>query len=142
MHGCTAVRVCWANGRGGTATIAGGGADRGCDPERRVEVLAGELVEKAAPSWEHSDAQGAVAELLRPRFCSGRGDAGGWWILLEPDISFGPDDLCRPDAAGWRRERVPQTPSSSPISLRPDWICEILSPSTARRASPALTRSS
>ena len=36
------------------------------DPERRVEVLAGALVEKAAPSWEHSDAQGAVAELLRP----------------------------------------------------------------------------
>lgn len=101
--------------------------------ERRVEVLAGELVEKAAPSWEHSDAQGAVAELLRPRFRSGRGGPGGWWLLVEPDVLFGPDDLCRPDAAGWRRERVPQRPGSFPISLRPDWICEILSPSTARR---------
>lgn len=105
----------------------------GQDPERRLEVLAGELVEKAAPSWEHSDAQAAMSELLRPRFRRGGHGGGGWWLLSEPDIAFGPSDVCRPDLAGWRRERVTERPTGSPIDLRSDWICEILSPSTARR---------
>jgi len=102
----------------------------GFDPSARVEVLAGELVEKAAPTWEHSEAQATVVGLLWPRF---RGGSTGWWILTEPDVLLGPDDLVRPDLAGWRRERVTQRPSVFPIALRPDWVCEILSPSTTRR---------
>ena len=37
-----------------------------------------------------------------------------------------------PDWAGWRRERVPHLPKTAYFSLAPDWICEILSPSTAQ----------
>ena len=79
--------------------LAGAGDDRGA----RVEVLAGELVEKAAPTWEHSETQATVVGLLWPRF---RGGAHGWWILTEPDVSPGPEDLVRPDAAAGPGEVV------------------------------------
>lgn len=36
-----------------------------------------------------------------------------------------------PDIAGWRRERMPELPETAFASLAPDWICEVLSPSTA-----------
>jgi Uma2 family endonuclease len=35
-----------------------------------------------------------------------------------------------PDLAGWRVERVAQLPEAL-ILDRPDWVCEVLSPSTA-----------
>jgi len=35
-----------------------------------------------------------------------------------------------PDLAGWRRERMPEIPDPSFLEL-PDWVCEVLSPSTA-----------
>lgn len=34
---------------------------------------------------------------------------------------------------GWRRSRVPTFPESQPIAIVPDWLCEVLSPRTARR---------
>ena len=36
-----------------------------------------------------------------------------------------------PDLAGWRRERMPEMPDVPFFELAPDWICEVLSPSTA-----------
>ena len=33
--------------------------------------------------------------------------------------------------AGWRRERMPELPDG-PITIVPDWICEVHSPSTRR----------
>ena len=38
-----------------------------------------------------------------------------------------------PDLAGWRRERMPYLPEDQCFEVVPDWICEILSPSTADR---------
>jgi len=40
-------------------------------------------------------------------------------------------DILVPDLAGWRRERLPSLPKSSWFDLAPDWVCEILAPSTA-----------
>ena len=37
-----------------------------------------------------------------------------------------------PDLAGWRRERLPALPDEAFFSLAPDWVCEVLSPSTER----------
>jgi Uma2 family endonuclease len=37
-----------------------------------------------------------------------------------------------PDVAGWRRERLPKLPETAWFELAPDWVCEVLSPSTAR----------
>ena len=61
----------------------------------------------------------------------GPGGTGGWWILVEPELHFGSDVLV-PDLAGWRRTRLPQLPEIAFFSLAPDWVCEVLSSSTAR----------
>jgi len=37
-----------------------------------------------------------------------------------------------PDLAGWKRERMPRLPDEAFFSLAPDWVCEVLSPSTDR----------
>ena len=42
------------------------------------------------------------------------------------------DQVLVPDLAGWRRERVPEIPDVAAVGLPPDWICEVLSPSTAK----------
>ena len=36
-----------------------------------------------------------------------------------------------PDLAGWRRERMPEVPDAAAFELPPDWVCEVLSASTA-----------
>jgi len=99
--------------------------------ERRAEVIVGVIVEKAAPSYEHGDAQSSLAELLKPPFQRGRGGPGGWWIATEVEIELEPHEVYRPDLVGWRRERVPARPAGRPIRARPDWVAEILSQSNA-----------
>jgi Uma2 family endonuclease len=51
--------------------------------------------------------------------------------LIEPEIHLGADILV-PDYAGWRRERMPFVTDTPYFTLAPDWICEVLSPSTER----------
>jgi Uma2 family endonuclease len=36
-----------------------------------------------------------------------------------------------PDVAGWQRERMPEVPDTQAFELAPDWVCEVLSRSTA-----------
>ena len=48
-------------------------------------------------------------------------------------MALGPHDIVRPDLAGWRRHRLPDPGDRRPIDVVPDWVCEILSPSTSRR---------
>lgn len=101
-------------------------------PDDRVaEVIGGVIVDKAAPSYEHGDAQSSLAELLKPPFQRGRGGPGGWWIATEVEVELEPHEVYRPDLVGWRRERVPERPHGRPIRERPDWISEVLSPSNA-----------
>jgi Uma2 family endonuclease len=64
-------------------------------------------------------------------FQLGIGGPGGWWILDEPELHFG-DDVLVPDLAGWRVERMPELPEAPHFRLPPDWLCETLSPSTAK----------
>ncbi len=54
---------------------------------------------------------------------------GGWWIATEVEVQLAPSQIYRPDVVGWRRERVPERPTGTPVAIRPDWICEVLSPS-------------
>lgn len=56
----------------------------------------------------------------------------GWWIEIEAEIRFPKGRLVVPDLAGWRVERVPDLPDENPLTVLPDWCCEILSPRTAR----------
>ena len=96
------------------------------------ELLDGELYVSPRPGPAHGVATTAIAEELGPPFKRGRGGPGGWVILVEPEVHLG-RDVVVPDLAGWRRERMPEVPTDLPyFTLSPDWVCETLSPSTAR----------
>ena len=70
------------------------------------------------------------ANLVGP-FDKGVDGPGGWWILDEPELHLNADILV-PDLVGWRHGRMPRLPDTAWFELAPDWVCEILSPSTAR----------
>jgi Uma2 family endonuclease len=102
----------------------------------RSEVIAGEVHQKAAPTAEHGDAQRALAQILGGRFHrrgGGGPNPGGWWIMTEVEIQLETHEVYVPDLTGWRRDRLAERPTGRPVRERPDWVCEVLSPSTARR---------
>jgi Uma2 family endonuclease len=101
-------------------------------PETLVgEILLGTLYTHPRPTPRHAQAYSALGYLIGGPFGGGIGGPGGWWIIDEPELHLGVDILV-PDLAGWRRERMPALPETAWFELAPDWICEILSPSTAR----------
>jgi Uma2 family endonuclease len=95
-----------------------------------AEILDGELYTSPRPAPRHADASSGVGGALRGPFDRGRGGPGGWRILDEPELHLG-DDVVVPDLGGWRRERLPRLPQEAFFALAPDWVCEVLSPSTA-----------
>jgi Uma2 family endonuclease len=101
------------------------------DQGHGYEIIEGSLVEKET-SAEHGVAQSRIGRLLGPfdRRPGGR-LPGGWWFATEVLIDFGPRQQFRPDVVGWRRERMPERPTGTVISVPPYWICEIISPSNA-----------
>ena len=101
-------------------------------PENLVgEILHGQLHTHPRPAPKHARAYSALGFSLGGPFDRGVGGPGGWWILDEPELHLGGDVLV-PDIAGWRRERMPTLPETAWFELAPDWVCEILSPATAR----------
>ena len=101
-------------------------------PEHKVaEILDGELVLSPRPAMRHSLAASTLGGALGEPVGRGRGGPGGWWILDEPELHLG-EHVVVPDLAGWRRERLPAVPDAPWLELAPDWVCEVLSPSTAR----------
>jgi len=105
-------------------------ADLCAVPENFVaEILGGELYAFPRPASRHSLALSALGGKLMGPFQFGENGPGGWWLLDEPELHFDVDVLV-PDLAGWRRERMPAVPNVAYFTLAPDWICEVLSPST------------
>jgi Uma2 family endonuclease len=92
-----------------------------------AEMFDGELYASPRPAIPHAHAGSVLAAKLGGGFH--RLGPGGWVILYEPELHFGKDVLV-PDFAGWRRERLPRLPPDAYLTLAPDWVCEILSPST------------
>ncbi len=104
-------------------------------PEHLVaEILDGELFTFPRPASPHARAASKIGSDLMGRFDGPPGGddvPGGWWILDEPELHLGPDVLV-PDLAAWRVERMPAIPDVAAFTLAPDWVCEVLSPSTAQ----------
>ncbi len=95
-------------------------------------MIDGELHLFPRPAKPHAAAASALGEELGPPFKRGRGGPGGWFILFEPELHLHPDILV-PDLGGWRKERMPSLTTSEPyFTMAPDWVCEVLSPSTAK----------
>ncbi len=93
------------------------------------ELVSGTLYASPRPAFPHGTAATRLVIELGGPFDRGRGGPGGWHIAFEPELHLG-DDVLVPDVAGWRRERMPRTPLTAATSLAPDWLCEVLSPST------------
>jgi Uma2 family endonuclease len=100
--------------------------------DKVAEVVSGELVINPRPRLEHQTVAGCMQTDLGPfaRKPGGPKGPGGWRILPEPELHLH-DDIVVPDLAGWRRDRMLKSPQGPYTTLSPDWICEILSPSTA-----------
>src|SRR5688572_18436906 len=99
-----------------------------------AEVVAGQLHLSTRPGGPATAVASALGDELGPPFKRGRGGPGGWLILDEPELHLG-DDIVVPDLAGWRNERMPTLPRADQpyFTLAPDWVCEVLSPSTAKK---------
>jgi len=97
-----------------------------------AEILDGELVTSPRPASTHARAASDLGSELFLSFDKGRGGPGGWVILFEPELHLGGHVLV-PDLAGWRRERMPEMPEVPAFELAPDWVCEVLSPTTMAR---------
>jgi Uma2 family endonuclease len=94
------------------------------------EIIHGQLVTHPRPASPHARASSVLGVELAGPFDRGRGGPGGWVILDEPELHLGGHVLV-PDLAGWRRQRMPTMPDTPAFEIVPDWICEVLSPTTA-----------
>jgi Uma2 family endonuclease len=98
------------------------------------EILNGQLHTQPRPTGLHALTSSSLGDELVGPFQKGRGGPGGWWIIDEPEIHFVRDiEVAVPDLAGWQRERMPTVPQDHRFEVVPDWICEIISPSTASK---------
>jgi Uma2 family endonuclease len=96
-----------------------------------AQILDGELVVSPRPAIRHALSGSVLGTVITGPFQLGVGGPGGWWILDEPELHLA-EDVVVPDLAGWKRARLPELPDAAFIRLAPDWVCEILSPSTER----------
>ena len=96
------------------------------------EIVDGRLHVNPRPGAKHIRINSRLGSSLETPFDEGVGGPGGWWILDEPEVHFVRDvEVSVPDIVGWRRERMPELPDDHRFEVVPDWVCEILSPSTA-----------
>jgi Uma2 family endonuclease len=113
-------------------------------PDHQIgEIVDGDLYASPRPAGRHAGCAVELTVEIGDPFQRGRGGPGGWLFLFEPELHLAADVLV-PDLAGWRRERLPSVPDVPALTVTPDWVCEILSPSTERldrvRKLPAYAR--
>lgn len=96
------------------------------------EIIEGVLYTMTKPRMRHQRTMRKISGGVGYPFDDGLGGPGGWWIIPEPGIELQNTPEISPEVAGWRRDRMPEMPVDEPIRMVPDWVCEILSPSTRR----------
>ena len=97
-----------------------------------AELIDGALYLQPRPAARHVRTASRLGALLGPPFDLGRGGPGGWTLLYEPEVHIG-EDVVVPDLAGWQTEAAEAVDwSLAFFEVVPQWVCEVLSPSTAR----------
>jgi Uma2 family endonuclease len=100
-------------------------------PQLTGQIVDGELIAMPRPSTGHSAVTSELMFELTGPFGRGRGGPGGWVFRGEPELHLAGHVLV-PDLAGWKKERYGTPPTDQKwLSVEPDWVCEVLSPSTA-----------
>ena len=120
----------------------GKGPLRGADAIRAVEtapegqlaqVVDGVLHTAPRPRLRHSTAAVHLTGWLVGSFGRGTDGPGGWAFFYEPELHLGAGpDIVVPDLAGYRRETASEFGDRAFLDVVPDWVCEVLSPSTAQ----------
>ncbi len=100
-------------------------------PHLVAEIIHGALETHPRPTPRHAMTSAEILGMLRNPFRLGSGGPGGWIFMNKPELHLGSNVLV-PDIAGWRKERLPALPDTPYMTTPLDWVCEILSPSTAR----------
>ena len=96
-----------------------------------AEIIDGTLHTHPRPAMPHARATWVLGGKIGDPFDYGPSGPGGWWLTPEPEQHLD-DEIVVPDLAGWRRERMPEYPNTAYVTLAPDWVCEVLSPSTRK----------
>lgn len=101
-------------------------------PGHVAQIVFGVLHTHPRPAFAHATASTSLTYFLCGPFHFGHSGPGGWIILDEPEFHLGTEpDIVVPDLAGWRRDRGALPDRSSVFTtIAPDWVCEVLSPST------------
>ena len=100
-------------------------------PHVTGQIAFGVLHAHPRPGPRHGNAVIELQTELMGSFRRGRGGPGGWVFQPEPELHLD-EHIIVPDIAGWRRERMPGLPDTAFFEQPPDWICQVLSPSTQR----------
>ena len=105
---------------------------RALPPDVVGQLIDGDLYAMPRPSTGHAAVTTTLGMDLGSPFQRGRGGPGGWWFAFEPELHLGSDVLV-PDLAAWRVERLRDRPATSTpyFTVAPDWVCEVISRSTA-----------
>jgi Uma2 family endonuclease len=116
-----------------TATASATYADIEALPPHVVgEILIGRLVTHPRPTPRHIMTGSAVSGILSGPYQFGDDGPGRWVFAAQPELHLGLH-VTVPDIAGWRRKRLtPAVADKAYFDIAPDWICELLSPSTER----------
>ena len=96
------------------------------------QIIDGELIVQSRPRPRHALAIAALNTAVG-RDTGGPEETGGWWILIEPGVELPGAPEIVPDLAGWRRATLPELDLDAPLTTRPDWACEVFSPSNTLR---------
>ena len=101
-------------------------------PDNMVgEIINGALYAHPRPARGHGSAATELATDVNASFGRGRGGPGGWKFIMEQELHLGPHVVV-PDISGWKLERYPSHEQTPYTIVPPDWLCEILSPSTSK----------
>ncbi|MDD9910278.1 MAG: Uma2 family endonuclease [Ahrensia sp.] len=100
-------------------------------PNMVGEIIDGELLAMPRPAARHAVSAASLGIEIGGPYQRGRGGPGGWIFMNEPELHFG-IQVTVPDIAGWRRERMQSIPEGVAITIPPNWVCEVLSPSTEK----------
>ena len=94
------------------------------------EIINGTLHAHPRPARPHGRASYELGAELNGPFDRGRGGGpGGWKFIAEQELHLGPH-IVVPDISGWKVERDPAHETTPFSTVPPDWLCEVLSPST------------
>lgn len=109
-------------------------ADVVAAPEHMTaELISGDLIVRPRPPVRHARTALRIAQSLAGK---DRDAPDGWVILPAAELHLGRPDprslVLVPDFSGWHADAVPDIDDAIAVEVVPDWVCEILSPSTQR----------